>query len=421
MTSLRRLTLLALFLMPLAGCPDSYGGDDDPGDAPGDSPPRPTDGSVPPIDATSPPGRDGSMPDGPDGSTPGEPDASTDPSVIPDGPCWSGTATACLCADGSTALRFCRGGAWSDECECAPEPDPDAECITPIAEWCNGRDDDCDGVIDETRVCPDPTIANTLPSTGTVFAAINPDGRGDGNVELRRVWPRAASEPSVTLRTEHPGLIRGTSGSFYAHFLSAFRRIDATGEEIVTIPPCDRRVWWFDIGADGELFYSCDGALFHGEGIVVRALPEGWPLRRTSSGSTLSFFGGLSWLDADGSDRVIDLDTEQWGGDTGITGSTDQAPVVGDSVFLVMNRYDERREKREIVVLRVDAGSETALIVRRVPVPHHQYFEAIALPDGTVFVAFRFDRAPNRLVVFPPAGPPRVLLDEYVHDLIYVP
>jgi hypothetical protein len=79
---------------------------------------------------------------------------------VPPVPCYEGPAATedvGICQSGQ---RFCVGGQMADAC---------LSQILPQSEACNGRDDDCDGQIDEGPVPDDPyncgTCGNRCPST----------------------------------------------------------------------------------------------------------------------------------------------------------------------------------------------------------------------------------------------------------------
>ena len=62
-------------------------------------------------------------------------------------------------------------------------------CIADPAEWCDGKDNDCDGVIDNGHVCPEPGVANTLPFSDGVYLQGTTSEGLCGTDALQRFWP----------------------------------------------------------------------------------------------------------------------------------------------------------------------------------------------------------------------------------------
>ncbi|TMQ03295.1 MAG: hypothetical protein E6J91_47530, partial [Deltaproteobacteria bacterium] len=114
------------------------------------------------------------------------------------------TGDACTCADGVSGTQVCRPDGSLAACACALGSGacPTARSV----EYCDGLDNDCNGIVDDGEVCPDPTVANTTPFTGGVYL--------HGANQVQRFWPTLSTTPFA-------GFNFSTSGF-------RFRRSDAT-------------------------------------------------------------------------------------------------------------------------------------------------------------------------------------------------
>ena len=410
-----RNALKVTILLALSGCPESRMGDGlipEPGDA---EPPL-RDASTPEVDA------------GPIEDIPIE--------DLPER-CWSDTSVPCRCEDGELGLRYCVERTWSDACECTPEPvepRPDGSspgdggapsgegCVTGDPEWCDGRDNDCDGAVDEGQPCPDPSTSHTLPFDGVVYAVVT-DG---GSTKLVGVWPPAAEGETVDDFDREldywAAIRRGPGGSFfYEHRGVVYER--RVGEDLeVPTPPCfGEQGGWFDFDQTGVIYYRCGQTLRRGDGELVRSLAGGdYRLSRLVRDHVYLEDidrSGAVWLPPVGEPQPIDFPFEGWVGEVEAIEFTFNAPVAGNAMFIVGLRRYRGTTREEGVILRVDGGDSVAKVVRRVPVPNHSG-RFIGLPDGTLV---RMDNArPPRIFVLPPDAPAYVAYESSAQKVVYL-
>lgn len=80
-------------------------------------------------------------------------------------------------------------------------PDGGHDC-TGDPEWCDGRDNDCDGVVDKGEPRPDSSVTHTLPYDGAVWMMANNEDISCRPRFLQRVWPTlGTSETESFLET----------------------------------------------------------------------------------------------------------------------------------------------------------------------------------------------------------------------------
>jgi len=366
------------------------------------------------MDAGPPSPRDAGDPpeppdiDVPDGSAP-----------LPDR-CFSGTSAPCVCEDGRTGLVFCEDWEWTGECECPPEPAPTVDAGVPgdgafcEEEYCDGRDNDCDGVADEGFACPDPTVSGALPYDGTVYAIVE---TGGDEHSLVPIWPdgRAATVDGLEQSTRFAAWnqFRRDGVLTYRSFEAGlFEHVADGPDRSFETPPCFRGplAWGFD-GAD-TIVYACEGALRRGSGEVIAGVPDG-QTRVVGVGPS-----GRALLLAEEEDRFLVVDTDstirdvtpppgEWVGRLYQAHHARGFSTQGESVFYVLPRSYRDGSAIEMVVFRVDLADATRQVVRRVPVDSNLP-DGLVLPDGRYFYLYTPGGGPDqRVLELPPDGPAR--------------
>lgn len=363
------------------------------------SAPSPSDASVP-ADGRPPGSGDGSTPTGRDGSLPFV------------GACVPRTHVPCACPDGlPSGWAECVDGEVSSECECgvppaADGPEPPGGC-TNDPEWCDGYDNDCDGVVDNGHVCPDSSVANAVPFTQTVWLLGWQLTTGCQYGDLQRIYPTVGTERRGTLPCGPAvGIVRIRPGDQAIHYgsESILRDVDGPMDEVADNPPCyldgAARAAGFAFGPGDQLHYRCENELRRGNGErVTDSFP--WHIEAVlSSGRILATRMGQPVLfDTDGSE-ISRAPYDEFIGEMRV--SPDSASTEGDHGFIAATR-SIADGRREVVVFRVD-GDGTWSLVRRVRswFWHAQNERLLTVSDGTVFYG---------ALAFPPDAAPRYLLD----------
>ena len=307
--------------------------------------------------------------------------------------CGSGSAAsetcadgdACTCASGNSGTEVCRPDGSFAACVCDGDP---AACIAPSQEWCDGRDNDCNGMIDDGEACPDPAVSNTMPFAAGVYIA-GSVGQSFCPEVLQRIQP--ALDPSYI-----DGLIcfgwyhfrRSDGALFYSGLFDSIHQHTATGNVDVATPPCGAEVAQrFDFDASGALYYRCGDAIWKSGGTMVArpvldliAVLDDGRIIATRSGTD-----GLAYVVIGaGGDELSRLSLH--GAYTGtLEPVADAATVAGDRAYVAFLRTYAIRQT-ELVVFRVDESSAWAR-VRRVPlITRDPNIALLALPDGTVLM-----------------------------------
>jgi hypothetical protein len=337
-----------------------------------------------------------------------------------DGACVVGASAPCTCSDGRMGAQVCQAGGDFEACVClgpGPGPSPDAGvCASVSEERCDGLDNDCDGRADDGEVCPDATVAHTLPFTGGVYLQGTTAESTCGADALQRFWPTLSPTyfHGFDCRSGWYRFRRSDHAIYYQATFSGIRQDNSTDDPAISTPPCYADVRSdFDFDAAGTLYYQCDNTVRRGNGAFIAdsirtlaaTLDDGRILVTRTSGDGNDFIvlgpGGqeLSRLSPRG----------QFVGT--MTAVPQATTVVGNRAYVAfLRQYAD--DRREIVVFRVDEGSAWAK-VRRVPVESFG-FSLLALSDGTVFVRERdpatiFD---DRIVVYPPGDGSHVIWRE---------
>jgi hypothetical protein len=361
-----------------------------------------------PMDQTSDAGREvaaDSVTDG-DAANPGR-DAGGD-ALAEAGPLTAADAVADLAADVPDAMardlkKYDVAGPDSQAAE-------GGTCIADPAEWCDGKDNDCDGVIDNGHVCPEPGVANTLPFSDGVYLQGTTSEGLCGTDALQRFWPTKEKTYYYGFNC-YADLYQFRPSDWQLFYEATFSGIliddSTTGTDtLVPTPPCGESVFGkFGFDGAGTMYYMCSGSVRRGNGesvtgasalaavladgrmVVTRASPTGSARFELvdPSGTTVS---------------TLDLSKEFVGT---LSALPNACTVSGNDAFLLLSR-SQGQEPLEMVVYRLTADSKW-LLVRRVTTKRSGLANLV-ISDGTVFV--REDDPTStfgeRIVAFPSGG-----------------
>ncbi|MFW5876972.1 MAG: hypothetical protein ACOCXM_09560 [Myxococcota bacterium] len=290
-----------------------------------------------------------------------------------------------------------------------PDPQPPGGC-TGDPEWCDGYDNDCDGVADNGEVCPDASIAHTHPFDGSVWLS----RWGSGSKAVMQVWP--TPDPS-TLRDlaerRSSNFLVGPRGDLYASGNGIVRYGDGGDFTIVPTPPCFDEVRpGFGFDGLGRLVYRCDDTLRRANGELmnddfsqsIRAVLTNGRMVVLDFMST-----NVTFVEPDGS-FVSEAPTSEWVGSMYLT----FALAMEDLAYVTFARTYRRGTCQEAVVFRVDGVTGRWSKVRRVPISSDGQPSLIGLPDGTVIQRLdaSVEQGDDFLVEYPPGGAARVVWHE---------
>jgi hypothetical protein len=258
-------------------------------------------------------------------------------------------------------------------------------CI-PDVEWCDGRDNDCNGIADDHFACRDDTVRNTRTFTRAVYFA----GDGQSGRAIQQVWPTVSRRSITSFNTYATWyhFRRSDDTLFYgATFYGILRDVAGTTDPAEPIPTC-ASMSYTGFGFDGQatLHYRCGSSLLRGNGELVAdpivaisgVFDDGRVLALRSVGTNASVY---VLIDPNG------LELIRFPATGFFTGSLepvfDGTSVEGNIAYLAMNRrYDQ--ETDEIVVYMVDEASRFRLVRRRVV--QDLGVAELAVSDGTIFV-----------------------------------
>lgn len=253
----------------------------------------------------------------------------------------------------------------------------------PALEACNATDEDCDGKTDEGEICPDPTVANTLPFNGGVWYTNSTSTCGA--VKLLQFWP------TFDTSFYYSGFdcyarwwyFRPTDFDIFygATFSGIWHHHEGTADELLPTPPCEAGTP-FGFDASDRFYYRCQTSLRRDSGElidndisqIVAVLADGRVLVQRNA--------VLVMIDEDGTDLATFAPAQTYAGTLSldVTATT----VSGNNVFLLYSRSLPGLGY-EILVLRIDA-SNSLLQVRRTPVAvAPPVGSSLVLSDGTVF------------------------------------
>jgi hypothetical protein len=257
-------------------------------------------------------------------------------------------------------------------------------CI-PDVEWCDGRDNDCNGVADDQFACRDDTIRHTRPFERSVYFA----GDSQDGYALQKIWPTVSRSALTGFDTYASWyqFRRTDDALFYGALTRILRDGPGTADPAEPTPSCTS-LSRTGFGFDGRaiLHYRCGTSLRRGDGELVAdpidaisgVFDDGRVLVLRPVGINESVY---VVLDANGVELIR---FPRAGFFTGSTAPVfDGTSVVGNVAYLLLNRrYDQ--ETDEMVVYLVDEASRFRL-VRRVIV-QDLGVASLALSDGTILV-----------------------------------
>jgi hypothetical protein len=309
-------------------------------------------------------------------------------------PCTNGSFGTCVCTDtgtgglGGMAGTAGAGGFAGGAGTSASGNGGGTGCI-PDVEWCDGRDNDCNGVTDDHFACRDDAVRNTRPFTRSVYFA----GDGQSGYALQQVWPTVSRSSRTGFNTYASWyqFRRTDDALFYgATFSGILRDVAGTSDPAEPTPSCTG-LSYTGFGFDGRamLHYRCGSSLRRGNGELVAdsivaisgVFDDGRVLALRSVGSVGNSASVYVVIDANGVELIRFPATGFFTGS--MVPRFDGTSVDGNVAYLLLNRrYDQ--ETDEIVVYMVDEASRFRLVRRRV-VPDLGVAE-LAVSDGTIFV-----------------------------------
>ncbi len=278
-------------------------------------------------------------------------------------------------------------------------PAPDTSCTNPETEWCDGRDNDCDGVVDNGEVCPDDSVQHTDSfGDGVYFLGTTAEG-SCGASALQQFWPSLDTDYYEGFDCHaNRFAFEPTSNRLYYH--ATFHGIQrnttsgADSDPVVETPPCGENVG-ADFGFDGQgrLYYRCSDTLRRENGELlaqpinqlVATLDDGRTVvtRASNQASGDAFVvldeQGQAIARLDPRDRFV-------GTLEALPGS---ASTAGDKAYVLFERT-WGQDNREYVAFRLTTDNDWQRM-RRLEVDQFGRVPLV-ISDGTVFVN---ERDPN--------------------------
>lgn len=271
-------------------------------------------------------------------------------------------------------------------------PAPDTSCVQPETEWCDGRDNDCDGVVDNGEVCPDDSVQNTDPfGDGVYFQGTTAEG-SCGADALQQFWPSLDPDyyDGFGCEADRYGFRPTDNRIFFHGTFEGIQRNKPTedGGTVVDTPPCGQNVG-DDFGFDGQgrLYYRCSDTLRRANGElvaqqiknIVAVFDDGRTVVTRASNNANG--DAFVVLDDQGQPQARLDPREQFVGS--LTALPLAASTAGDKAYVLFKRT-WGQDNREYVAYRLTADNRWQRM-RRVQVD--QFGRApLVISDGTVFI-----------------------------------
>jgi hypothetical protein len=314
------------------------------------------------------------------------------------GECGLGDVAGCRCDGIVPGYRICQDGDFG-ECKCPEDGQGGAggatnsDCV-PDPEWCDGVDNDCNGVVDDHFACHDDAVHDTFtkPYAGGIYlTGIGLDGGGSARA-LQQFWPRLSPAylHEFDAYADKFRFRRSDGELFYSATFSGVMHA-TPGKDTPDVSLCGGTGGLvrpgFDFSSENTLYYQCQSSLFRGneqlvaDGIDVIAgvFDDGRSLvtRRLDSESYV-----YSVIASDGEELNRFPPAEFYTGRLQVVpyGSSFDGDV---AYTLLIRTYDQ--VTTELLLYAIDEQSIFRLVRRRI-VPSLG-FTQLALSDGRIFVS----------------------------------
>ncbi len=289
-------------------------------------------------------------------------------------------------------------------------------CPIKDEEWCDGVDNDCNGVIDDGHICPDSTVAHTDSFSGGVYLLTSTSSEGPAPA-IYRFWPTPAATYYSGFESDADAFVfRAIDNGLYYTSSSKGLLKDLAGDppdEVVPTPPCNEGAdaWFarnpnFGFDASNTVYYQCRDTLLRGNGSVVAegidrltaVLADGRSI--VTARSLVGRGNDFVVFDADGVELTrLNPRAEYLGS---LLADPNSTTVSGNKAYVTFQRFRDLGPN-EIMAYRLTENNDWELM-RRVPMPYLETWK-ILVSDGTLFVR-TVDPIPYRTVItaYPPNG-----------------